>query len=165
MPMPQDYQSLLQAGVQAVWLDKVNRQNRLVERLAVKTQNGTVGGDDAATAAIDQALGAEDMGVSLGNTYNVYGAEPPKVAPLSPVPPAPAAPAPTLPPIVAPASPAAPSLASRIAPYVVPATMALTGAGLGGGLLPNGRRLQPPRHDQPRRHAPAPELPIQCINS
>lgn len=56
---------------QAVALDNSQRGRRIVERLMLKTQDGTLGQPATPeTAAIDAALG-EDMAVNVGNTFNI----------------------------------------------------------------------------------------------
>lgn len=60
-------------GHEAMCLDNLQRGARIVERLALKRQNGTIGRADPGLEEFDKSLG-DDMGVSIGNrtVHNHY---------------------------------------------------------------------------------------------
>ncbi|MFH1184690.1 MAG: hypothetical protein V1755_06580 [Chloroflexota bacterium] len=105
---------------EAMMLDKLQHDGRLIRRLARKTQDGTLG---QATAEPEDAEG-DEMGVSIGNT--IYYGQPNPVPTTSPPPPVTPAPAPVT-------EPAGPSAATPLWKKAL-ATAALVGAGATGGV-------------------------------
>jgi len=100
---------LTRIGHNAAVLDSILRQNQIVERLALKTQEGTVGQPG------DPPKLEENMGVSVGNTITNYYPQAPSDVPSAPA---------------APTSP----IADFLKKAAIAAALTAGGAGVGVGI-------------------------------
>lgn len=117
MPSAMENHSQFLVAGEAAQLEKLLRQNAIVERLVKKRQDGTIG--QPTQEPQDRSLG-EDVGVSVGNTINHYY-PPPIQQPAAALDAA------------SPGSPAAPAAASASATKAgIGKTLALAAALLGG---------------------------------
>jgi hypothetical protein len=105
----------MRLGHEGMMLDKITRQNRIVEVLA----------RNAATGDVSDVSGwpeGDDMGVNIGNEIHYHGGNPAPVQPMEKTP------APT---------------ASKVLPWILAAAAALGGAGLTSVLLDREPAVKP----------------------